>query len=83
MTTNTNPLAQLNDLAIRRFELEALIVSSIEDAIAVGATWSTVADMLGVSKQAAHKRYAHLVRPEFRQQGQVARQSVEWATLPA
>jgi len=62
MRIRTNPLGQINDLAIARFELEQRLIVAIADALLDGATWAVVGDMLGVSKQAAHQRYALPVR---------------------
>ena len=46
------PLAEL------RAEVEHQIVLAVRGAIESGQTWSAVAEQLGVSRQAAHERYA-------------------------
>ena len=52
-----DPLARL--AAVRRSldELEALEASTVADARAVGATWSEVGALYGLSKQGAQQRF--------------------------
>lgn len=52
-------LAAVCDL---RRHLEQLQTVHVENALRAGWSWSQVADTLGVSRQAAHRRYARLVR---------------------
>ena len=52
-------LAAVCDL---RRHLDQLQTVHVENALRAGWSWSQVADTLGVSRQAAHRRYARLVR---------------------
>lgn len=52
-------LAAVCDL---RRHLERLQTVHVENALRAGWSWSQVAESLGVSRQAAHRRYAQLVR---------------------
>ena len=52
-------LAAVCDL---RRHLEQLQTVHVENALRAGWSWSQVAETLGVSRQAAHRRYARLVR---------------------
>ena len=52
-------LAAITELRLHLDELEAL---HVEQAIDAGLTWSQVAEQLGVTKQAAHKKHAKSVR---------------------
>jgi hypothetical protein len=45
-----------------RRHLEQLQTVHVENALRAGWSWSQVAEALGVSRQAAHRRYARLVR---------------------
>ncbi len=50
-------------VALRRL-LAALEAENVERALAVGWSWTEIAEALGVSRQAVHKKYAG--RPGFR-----------------
>jgi len=52
-------LAAITELRLRLDELEAL---HVEQAIDAGLSWAQIAEHLGVSKQAAHKKHAKSVR---------------------
>ena len=47
-------------LSLRRLA-DRLELASVQSAIDQGWTWSQIAGALGVTRQAAHKRYAHRV----------------------
>ncbi|MFC7328609.1 hypothetical protein [Marinactinospora rubrisoli] len=51
------PLAALQAIAELRRELERREAVNVRKARAQGATWAEIAAMLGVSKQAVHKKY--------------------------
>jgi hypothetical protein len=48
-------------VALRR-TLEALEAAQVENAFVAGWTWSRIAEVLGVSKQAVHKKHAKQIR---------------------
>jgi hypothetical protein len=52
-----DPLAELADVTGQLGELRARQDALVAAARAAGATWADVAEALGVSVQAAHKRY--------------------------
>jgi DNA-directed RNA polymerase specialized sigma24 family protein len=55
-------------VALRRLA-DRLEMASVHCAIEQGWTWAQVAEALGVSRQAAHKRYARRVRPGMHHEG--------------
>jgi predicted transcriptional regulator len=60
-----DPGAALRAAAQLRRQLEDLVLDRVEQAVEEGWSWSEIAAALGISKQAAHKRYAerlHRVR---------------------
>jgi ATP-dependent Clp protease ATP-binding subunit ClpA len=58
----SNPEKGLPALSALREELEALERHHVATAVAQGWSWSRVAEALGVSKQAAHKKHARTAR---------------------
>ena len=48
-------------VALRRLA-DRLELASVQHAIDQGWTWTQIAEALGVTRQAAHKRHAHRVR---------------------
>lgn len=48
-------------VALRR-TLEALEAAQVENAFIVGWSWAKIAEVLGVSKQAVHKKHAKRIR---------------------
>jgi hypothetical protein len=54
-------LAALKEL---RAQLDDLETAQVRNAVQIGWSWSRIAAQLGISKQAAHKKYAHRVRSE-------------------
>lgn len=55
-----DPEAALRALAALRHELDALEPVLVSRALQTGASWSDIARPLGVSKQAAHRKFRHL-----------------------
>jgi hypothetical protein len=51
-------------VALRR-TLEALEAAHVENAIIAGWSWAKVAEVLGVSKQAVHKKHAGRIRERY------------------
>ena len=57
-----NPEEALATVVALRHMAEQLERKAVKEAIAQGWSWSQVAEALGVSKQAAHKRHAVYVQ---------------------
>ena len=51
-------------VALRRM-LEALEAAQVENAIIAGWSWARIAEVLGVSKQAVHKKHAKRIRARY------------------
>jgi DNA-directed RNA polymerase specialized sigma24 family protein len=51
-------------VALRR-TLEALEAAQVENAFIVGWSWARIAEVLGVSKQAVHKKHARRIRAKY------------------
>lgn len=51
-------------VALRR-TLEALEAAHVENAFVAGWSWAEIAEVLGVSKQAVHKKYAKRIRAKY------------------
>jgi FixJ family two-component response regulator len=51
-------------VALRR-TLEALEAAQVENAIIAGWSWAQIAEVLGVSKQAVHKKHARSIRDRY------------------
>lgn len=51
-------------IATLRDQLDALEINAVRGAVEAGASWSEVAQMLGVSKQSAHRRFAGRIHGE-------------------
>jgi DNA-directed RNA polymerase specialized sigma24 family protein len=51
-------------VALRRM-LEALEAAQVENAFVAGWSWAQIAEVLGVSKQAVHKKYAKRIRDRY------------------
>ena len=60
MPRRPTPLARISTITERIAELEHEREVAISQAIGAGATWAAVAVALGVSTQAAHKRFRWL-----------------------
>jgi ATP-dependent Clp protease ATP-binding subunit ClpA len=91
-----DPETALRALTALRQELDATESEIVRRALHAGASWSQVARALGVSKQAAHRKYRHLfdqtwgpdeprvmVSPEVRQSIQFAREEAKRLAQPA
>jgi DNA-directed RNA polymerase specialized sigma24 family protein len=52
-------------VALRR-TLEALEAAQVENAFVAGWSWARIAEVLGVSKQAVHKKHARRIREKYR-----------------
>jgi hypothetical protein len=59
-----DPLAGLRAVVAQREQLDALEVTHVDAALDQRHSWSQIADALGISKQAAHKRHAERCRRE-------------------
>ena len=51
-------------VALRRL-LEMLDASKVENAYVAGWSWALIAEVLGVSKQAVHKKHAKRLKAKF------------------
>ncbi|HEV2743967.1 MAG TPA: hypothetical protein VGV91_12485 [Rubrobacter sp.] len=51
-------------VALRR-TLEALEAAQVENAFILGWLWARIAEVLGVSKQAVHKKHAKRIRAKY------------------
>ena len=51
-------------VALRR-TLEALETAQVENAFVAGWSWARIAEVLGVSKQAVHKKHAKRIRHRY------------------
>jgi DNA-directed RNA polymerase specialized sigma24 family protein len=51
-------------VALRR-TLEALEAAQVENAIIAGWSWAQIAEVLGVSKQAVHKKHARRIKARY------------------
>jgi FixJ family two-component response regulator len=52
-----SPLEKIKVLTVRMADLEAARERAVAAAMTAGATWAQIGEALGVSAQAAHKRY--------------------------
>lgn len=52
-------------VALRR-TLEALEAAQVENAVVAGWSWARIAEVLGVSKQAVHKKHAKRIRHKYK-----------------
>ena len=51
-------------VALRRL-LEALEAAQVENAVVAGWSWARIAEVLGVSKQAVHKKHAGRLKDKY------------------
>ena len=51
-------------VALRRI-LEALEAAQVENAFVAGWSWARIAEVLGVSKQAVHKKHSKRIQVEY------------------
>ena len=62
VVADTSSLRAIAELAERREQLDAEIVEAIQSARRADRSWSEIGAMLGVSKQAAQRKYAKVAR---------------------
>jgi hypothetical protein len=58
VVADTQPLRVIAELAEQRGELDAALVEAIRSARRADRSWSEIGAMLGVSKQAAQRKYS-------------------------
>ena len=58
--TASDPVHALRELRVLRAELDALEVDRVRAALESGSSFAAVARGLGITRQAAHRRYRHL-----------------------
>lgn len=61
VTADTEALRVIAELAEQREGVDAAIVEAVRSSRAAHRSWSEIGAMLGVSKQAAQRKYAELV----------------------
>lgn len=59
----SDPRAGLRAVASLRALADALELRQVEAALRAGLRWQDVADALGVTRQAVHKKYARRIDP--------------------
>ena len=57
----SDPRAGLRAIASLRALTESLELAQVEAGLVLGMSWQNIADALGVSRQAVHKKYAKKV----------------------
>ena len=61
VTADTEALRVIAELAEQRDGVDAALVEAVRSARAANRSWSEIGAMLGVSKQAAQRKYSKLV----------------------
>lgn len=61
----THPREGLQAVSSLRLLVETLEFRQVEAALRAGMNWSEVAEALGVSRQAVHKKYAKRIDPSI------------------
>lgn len=61
----TDPKAGLRAVASLRVLADTLELRQVEAALRTGMKWQEIADALGVTRQAAHKKHARRVDPSI------------------
>lgn len=61
----TDPRAGLAAVSSLRLLVETLELRQVEAALRAGMSWNEIADHLGVTRQAVHKKYAKRVDPRI------------------
>ena len=59
----TDPRAGLRAVASLRTLTDSLELRQVEAALRAGMTWQQIADALGVTRQAVHKKYSKRIDP--------------------
>lgn len=62
-TDTSNPRAGLRAVASLRVLADTLELRQVEAALRAGMSWQDIADALGVTRQAAHKKHSKRVDP--------------------
>ena len=57
---DTDALRAISEIADRRNRLDSVLTDAVRSARRDGRSWSEIGAMLGVSKQAAQRKYAQL-----------------------
>jgi DNA-directed RNA polymerase specialized sigma24 family protein len=60
-----DPRGGLEAVVALRRTLEALEAAQVENAFVAGWTWAQIAEVLGVSRQAVHKKHAKRIRARY------------------
>ena len=60
-----DPRAGLEAVVALRRTLEALEAARVENAFVAGWSWASIAEVLGVSRQAVHKKHAARIRSRY------------------
>ena len=60
-----DPRAGLEAVVALRRTLEALEAAQVENAFVAGWSWARIAEVLGVSKQAVHKKHAKRIKVKY------------------
>ncbi|APF32964.1 transcriptional regulator [Microbacterium sp. TS-1] len=60
-----DPRAGLRAIASLRSLTERLELAQVEAGLRAGMSWQEIADALGVSRQAVHKKYAKRIDPSI------------------
>jgi DNA-binding XRE family transcriptional regulator len=61
----SDPRAGLRAVTSLRLLADTLELRQVEAALRAGLSWQTIADALGVTRQAVHKKYAKRVDPRI------------------
>ena len=60
-----DPRAGLEAVVALRRMLEVLEAAQVENAFVAGWSWARIAEILGVSKQAVHKKHAARIKARY------------------
>lgn len=60
-----DPRVGLEAVVALRRTLEALEAAQVENAFIAGWSWARIAEILGVSKQAVHKKHAARIKARY------------------
>lgn len=61
----TDPRAGLRAIASLRALIERLELAQVEAGLRAGMSWQNIAEVLGVSRQAVHKKYSKKIDPSI------------------
>ena len=62
-----DPVAGLRAVTALRRLTDTLELAQVEAALGQGLGWSTIAELLGVTRQAVHKKHARRIAPDLRE----------------